>query len=185
MLSALDQETATRVLDFIQNPPAEDKYTKLKKRLEDTFTSTEYERANRLLQMPPLGDLKPSQLMDQMLALLGSHPPCFLFRQIFLNHLPEHTRSVLMHSEVKDMRELAQAADRLHQAQEATAEVHRVSGKRPSKNTSSNSNNRELCFYHAKFKTKAKRCVSPCDWKPSPNSSNVNQLSENDSAGPQ
>jgi hypothetical protein len=52
----------------------------------DTFGLSKWERASRLLH---LGDSKPSALMDEMLALLGEHPPCFLFEQLFLERLPE------------------------------------------------------------------------------------------------
>ena len=83
-----------------------------------------------------------------------------------------------MHSEVTDMRELAKAADRLHQSQEAMAEVNKISMRRGT-NKSSTSSNRELCFYHAKYKTKARKCVPPCDWKPDLN----DKKSENDQAG--
>ena len=70
VVSALDQETAVRVLDIIKVRPTKTPYTTLKTRLLGTFTLSEYERAGQILHMPPLGDNKPSQLMDQMMALL-------------------------------------------------------------------------------------------------------------------
>ncbi len=39
--------------------------------------------------MLELGDDKPSVLMDNMLALLDGHTPCFIFRSLFLECLPE------------------------------------------------------------------------------------------------
>ena len=84
VLSALDQDTAARLLDLIGNPPNEDKYPTLKQRLIATLCLSKQERATRLLPTRSLGDSKPSALMDEMLALLGDHPPCFLFEQLFL-----------------------------------------------------------------------------------------------------
>lgn len=77
VLSALDQATAARLLDLINQPPDRNKYDALKKRLVDTFGLDKRERASRLLHVRPLGDSKPSTLMDEMLALLGDHPPLF------------------------------------------------------------------------------------------------------------
>ena len=77
----------------MDNPPEDNKYTKLKKRLLNTLELSKYEHAARLLNMPNLGDRKPSALMDEMLRLLGQHTPCFLFKYIFLEHLPEDIRT--------------------------------------------------------------------------------------------
>ena len=79
VVAALDQETASRLIDLISRPPDTEKYTKLKDRLVNTFGLNETERASRLLHFRPLGDSKPSALMDEMIALLGNHPPCLLF----------------------------------------------------------------------------------------------------------
>ena len=89
VLAALDQATATRVLDLISGPPTDAKYKTLKDRLLDTFGLSKQEHASRLLHSRPLGDSKPSALMDEMLALLGDHPPCMLFEQLFLERLPD------------------------------------------------------------------------------------------------
>ena len=102
VLAALDQPMATRLLDLISHPPADDKYEALKTRLIDTFGLSERERASRLLHFRELGDTKPSVLMDEMLALLGDHSPCFLFQQLFLERLPEDIRVQLVDSEADD-----------------------------------------------------------------------------------
>ena len=112
-LSALDQSTASRLKDFISNPPVEDKYDALKHRLLETFDLSELERASLLLHFRPLGDTKPSALMDEMLALLGDHPPCFLFRQLFLERLPEDMRAQLVDEDIRDHRRLARKADKI------------------------------------------------------------------------
>ena len=49
VLAALDQGTATRLLDIINNPPASDKYKTLKERLLGTYGLSVRERAGRLL----------------------------------------------------------------------------------------------------------------------------------------
>ena len=46
--------------------------------------------------------------MDDMLALLGSHQPCFLFNYIFLQRLPEDIRVALASEDINNPRQLAQ-----------------------------------------------------------------------------
>ena len=113
VLAALDQDTATRLIDLITSPPADNKYTALKTRLTETFGLSERERASRLLHFRPLGDTKPSVLMDEMLALRGSHEPCFLFEQLFLERLPEDIRIQLADVKFDKPRDLAKRADKL------------------------------------------------------------------------
>ena len=66
-----------------------------------------------MLNIRGLGDSKPSELMDNMLSLLGQHHPCFLFRQIFLQQMPEHVRTPLAVSDTSDYCALALEADKL------------------------------------------------------------------------
>ena len=88
VFSALDQDTATCLLDLISLPPPDSKYTVLKDRILDTFGLSKLESLS-LLHFQPPGGTQPSALMDEMLALLGDHPPCLLFKQLFLERLPE------------------------------------------------------------------------------------------------
>ena len=113
VLAALDQTTATRLLDLISQPPTDNKYQTLKDRLVDTFGLSKRERASRLLHFRPLGDSKPSTMMDEMLALLGDHPPCLLFEQLLLERLPEDIRIQLVDLKIDDCRQLAKHADAL------------------------------------------------------------------------
>ncbi len=170
VVASLDQDTACRVVDLLEAPPAGNKFTALKDRLIGTFAPSERERARALLDMPELGDERPSALMDKMLALLGNHNPCFLFRELFLERLPDSICRILIHSNVQDLRQLALAADNLLQSGHSTtcavkrrpvpagqqdrAGQHR-GGPAPA-------NNPAYCYYHNRFGDKAKNCTSPC-----------------------
>lgn len=132
VVAALDQHTATRVVGLLENPPAVDKYYALKTTLLSTYGLTDSERAAQLLRLPGLGDSKPSELMDNMLSLLGQHKPCFLFRQLFLEQMPENIREHLALSQLTDYRELAKEADKLWLAAAANP-CHAIHTYRPRK----------------------------------------------------
>ena len=170
VLAALDQHTATRLLDLISQPPADNKYRTLKDRLISTFGLSKYERASRLLHFRPLGDSKPSALMDEMLALLGDHPPCLLFEQLFLERLPEDIRIQLVDSKMDDHRQLAKRADALWSSRNmesnTNAVQHRPSARQQqtkSKAPVPSTDNR-LCYYHRTFGEAARQCRQPCTW---------------------
>ena len=166
VLAALDQSTATRVLDLISQPPTQNKYKALKDRLNDTFGLNKRERASRLLHFRELGDTKPSALMDEMLALLGDHPPCFLFEQLFLERLPEDIRMQLVDAQFDDCRKLAKHADALWTSQDMEYSTNAVHHNRPTKQKviPSQSPQDGLCFYHRTFGKAARKCTKPCAW---------------------
>ena len=168
VLSALDQGTATRLLDLISSPPTDNKYEALKDRLFATFSLSKRERASRLLHTRPLGDSKPSALMDEMLALLGDHPPCLLFDQLFLERLPDEIRVQLVDAKIEDHRELAMRADALWAAREMGASANAIQrrppiGRRPKLEAPTVPQDK-LCYYHRKFGESARQCRDPCTW---------------------
>lgn len=173
VLAALDQDTATRLLDLINQPPRENKYKTLKDRLVDSFGLSKRERATRLLHFRPLGDTKPSVLMDEMLALLGDHPPCLLFEQLFLERLPEDIRIQLVDAKIDDHRQLAKRADALWASRDmepaTTNAIQRrppAGQKRPKQRSTvvAPDQPNQLCYYHRTFGEAARQCRQPCTW---------------------
>ncbi|KAJ8333956.1 hypothetical protein SKAU_G00412750 [Synaphobranchus kaupii] len=113
---ALDSSTTRRLMGFLRDPPANGKYDALKGQLLRLFQLSDTERAERLLSLNGLGDSKPTELMENMLALLGSGDASFLFVQLFLRQLPPPVRTALASSPLtrtKDYRGLAEEADRI------------------------------------------------------------------------
>ena len=144
------------------------KYKALKERLVDTFGLSKRERASRLLHTRPLGDSKPSVLMDEMLALLGDHPPCMLFEQLFLERLPEDIRVQLVDTNIEDHRELARKADALWAAKcigdSANAILQHQPPKFKPKSKPKDASKNSLCYYHRRFGEAARQCRDPCTW---------------------
>ena len=171
VVASLDQATAKRLLDLLQNPPATNKYDAIRLRLLQTFCLDDSQRASRLLHMSGLGDDKPSVLMDNMLSLLGQHDPCFLFRQIFLEQMPDSIRSHLIRANIQDPRQLAVAADELWNSQQTSTANTVYKDKRqnwkprPRSSATPTTSTGNLCFYHTHFGAKARQCRPPCDFQ--------------------
>ncbi|MEE4247211.1 MAG: hypothetical protein V2I33_17500 [Kangiellaceae bacterium] len=172
VVAALDAETSNRATLILQRPPADEKYAKLKKFLLNSFEPSEAERAEQLLNMGELGDRKPTELMDKILQLNGTSDQHFLLRQIFIRALPVPLKQAVATLQEDDLQSLAMEADRIsvccktqfsiNEASEDALEIDVVAKRRQ---------RRQLCFFHQKFGTSARRCQQPCDWKPyAPNS---------------
>ena len=174
VVAALDQATALRVIDVLEDPPQHDKYENLKRRLTYIFGLSRRQRADQLLDigLHSLGDRRPSQLMDELLALLGSHKTCMLFESIFLRCMPEDIRLQLATSSFDDLRALAKTADEFWQAKEQSAVVFasntrtKISATRKPVTTTSSgespARDRNVCYYHQRFGDAARKCVQPC-----------------------
>lgn len=164
VVASLDQDTAAGILALIRNPPAADKYKALKDSLEGRYSLSEYERINRIIDMPALGDEKPSALMNSMLSLLDSEEPNAFVRCLFLRRLPEEIRCVLVHSKEEDNRALARAADQLMEAKQASTVCTTTRPTAdPVRRRTANSDG-GICFYHRRFGTKAQKCIPPCSF---------------------
>ena len=123
VIATLDQLTATRLLDLISSPLTDDKYGELKTRLMVKFGLSKEERTSRLLHFCPLGNSKPSTLMDIMLALLGDHLTCLLFSQLFQQRPPVDIRTQLVDAKIKDYRALAKHANALWECRDTTGKL--------------------------------------------------------------
>ena len=110
IVMAPDQVSSQRLIDFLEHPPAEQKYAALKRRLLDSFDLSDNERATRLLLLPPLRDRKLTAFADKMLSLIGDHRPSFFFNYLFFPSLPDDIRIV---SSGQQPRQLARLADTL------------------------------------------------------------------------
>lgn len=177
LVAALDQETAKRVVDIISDPPASNKYESLKSRLLSTFMPSPYRMAQKLLDLAPLGDRSPSQMMDDMLALLGSHEPCILFRTLFVDALPQEVRPHLIPTlETVSPRDLALHADQLisSNSMAISAFGKKLSGS--DKGTPKNS--KDWCRFHRRWGSKAFSCITPCTFDQS-NKSKIHAIQGN------
>ena len=97
-----------------------------------------------------------------MLALLGVHRPCFLFRHIFLRLLPEAIRTLLANSSnISEYRALTKEADNLYNSLTPNGTVC-TTVQQPMKSHADLSEIDSICWFHRKFGSNARRCTNPC-----------------------
>ena len=113
LVAALTKESIRLVTNIVENPP-EAPYTELKRVLLSSHQLTDFQRVEKLHQVEALGGRKPSELLAVMLEICPRGQEDNLFFQfLFLQRLPRELRIMLADDDHKDLRKLAEKADRL------------------------------------------------------------------------
>ncbi|GFS09736.1 retrovirus-related Pol polyprotein [Elysia marginata] len=149
VVAALDAATASRSLAVISSPPPTCKYNTIKSFLTDAYGLSKAEKAAMLLDIKQLGDRKPSEVMDEMLALLGDHRTCFLFPHIFLRLLPEAIRAPLADNLYNSLTLIGTVCTTVQQPMKSLADLSEIDS---------------ICWFHRKFGSNARRCNNPCKY---------------------
>jgi hypothetical protein len=114
MVAALPHESLRMVADLMELPPAATAYNDIKNRLVASHQLTDFQKAEKLFQMPALGSRKPSDLMAAMLETCPrGEEKSNLLACIFLQRLPREIRVLLANVDHKDPKALATRADEL------------------------------------------------------------------------
>ena len=79
------------------------------------YALTDYAHFKAISSLPLSGDMLPSALMSNLLALLlADHQSCFFLRGAFLKHLPSDVRAHLVHDRILDPLSLALKANEIY-----------------------------------------------------------------------
>jgi hypothetical protein len=114
VVAALPHESIRLVADIVEGEPSETPYDDIKQRLVASHQLSDFQKAERLFQMPALGGPKPSELMAAMLETCPrGEEKTNLFACIFLQRLPREIRVLLAKADHKDPKTLATQADEL------------------------------------------------------------------------
>jgi hypothetical protein len=190
VLQRLPMEVLVSVKELarrVRTGKVDDSYEQLEAKLTACYQRSPWQLAFDLLNMPDLGDRRPSVLMDTMLA--DDCTPNRLFMALFLRRLPANIRDQLVAQDLKDPAAMAAVADRIYDAWPhgcnvqavQHAAVHAVDrsplpaacrqpsglrdGGRQDKSRRREDDSRNgLCFYHTNFGARAARCRPPCGW---------------------
>jgi hypothetical protein len=138
VVASLTHESMRSVSDLVEQRPDEDPYEVIKARLLSALLLTDYQRADKLFELPGLGARKPSELMPQMLEICPrGEEKSHLFACLFLRRLPREIRVLLTKVDHKDPKALAEQADELwalHTHDSVVAAVQEFSMDEPAVN---------------------------------------------------
>ncbi len=173
---------------------ATDAYKQLKALLMSRYTMDCWARAFELHKFPEIGDMKPSEMMRQMKALLPpDSTPVTYFMAAFLLRLPADMIDHIISQDFKDCTKMAEYADNLYARRRGNAvaavsdsPINAVSGgcrreswphdrhrRSPSRQGRSRQktpgpykDDSDICFYHTTYGEQAIKCKPGCQWVP-------------------
>jgi hypothetical protein len=124
VVAALPHESLRLVADLVEAPPTEAPYDDIKQRLVASHQLSDFQKAEKLFLMQPLGGRKPSEMMAAMLEYCPrGEEKTNLFACLFLQRLPREIRVLLARVDHKDPKALAQQADELWALHDGRQEV--------------------------------------------------------------
>ncbi len=209
-IAALDTEAQKQILDIMMSPQAEDKYQRTKERLIATYGLEPIDRAAKILAWPNMTqDERPSIYINGLLSLasdLDKASPFFIAS--VLSKLPANMRKILRANNKLTIKEMAEEADRMWQAdrlgdlEKKTSNIYAMQkyDKPGSKRMTMQDRPHVdgVCPYHQQFGFRSKTCRPPCKlekhvvkssqkhYKPRSISAYVGEdMQENYNAGPQ
>lgn len=109
----LDLVHAREVKDIIINPPAQNRYQKIKTELIRRLTASHEKKVRQLLTHEVLGDRKPSQFLRHLQDLAGPSVPADFVKTIWCQRLPSNVQTVLASQPSLSPEQLADLADNI------------------------------------------------------------------------
>lgn len=113
VIAQLDHQYAREVKDIITNPPAENKYAKLKSELIKRLSASQEKKTKQLLMHEELGDRKPSQFLRHLQTLAGPAIPDDFLRTLWASRLPNNIQTVIATQADASLETVADLADKV------------------------------------------------------------------------
>ncbi|CAH2097753.1 unnamed protein product [Euphydryas editha] len=115
VINNLDLTHSKAVKDIILQPPAENKYNKIKAELVKRLSASKEKKVRQLLVHEHLGDRKPSQFLRHLQDLAGPSVPEDFIQSIWSSRLPQSLQTVLASQASLSLEQLADLADRIQE----------------------------------------------------------------------
>jgi hypothetical protein len=114
VLAALSVDSVRLVRHVLHDDTGPESYTRLRASLLASHSLSNYQKMERMMRLPPLGDRKPSVMLAEMLEFCpAGESTTAVFAFLFLQRLPLEIRVLLSEDDPADMRAIAEKADRL------------------------------------------------------------------------
>lgn len=114
VIAQLEHQYAAEVKDIIVNPPADNKYQKLKLELIKRLSESQDARIKQLVTREELGDRKPSQYLRCLEELADGAVSESFLRSIWASRLPTNIQTVIATQMNTTLKDVAELADRVY-----------------------------------------------------------------------
>lgn len=115
LVAQLDHQYAVEVKDIITDPPATDKYQKLKSELIKRLSASQEKRIKQLLVHEELGDRKPSQFLRHLSSLAGPSVSSDFLLTLWSSRLPQNIQTVIASQMDLGKDKLGELADKVYE----------------------------------------------------------------------
>lgn len=123
VLANIETKYAKEIREIIINPPANNKYEKIKETLIRRLSLSPEQQTRQLLEQEEMGDRKPSQFLRHLRSFSNSAISEQLLRTLWLSRLPFQVQAILATRQNDNLEDLAEQADRIHEVSNRTATV--------------------------------------------------------------
>jgi hypothetical protein len=114
VLAALSVDSVRLVRHVLHDDTGPESYDRLRASLLASHSLSNYQKMERMMRLPPLGDRKPSVMLAEMLEYCQEgESTTAVFAFLFLQRLPREIRVLLSEDDPANMRAIAEKADRL------------------------------------------------------------------------
>jgi hypothetical protein len=114
VLSSLPQDAVRLVRHVLHEDTGPASYDNLQTSLPASHSLSNYQKMEKMMKLPLLGDRKPSVMLAEMLEFCpAGESATAVFAYLFLQRLPREIRVLLSEDDPADMRAIADKADRL------------------------------------------------------------------------
>jgi hypothetical protein len=114
VLAALSVDSVRLVRHVLHDDTGPESYDRLRASLLASHSLSNYQKMERMMRLPPLGDRKPSVMLVEMLEYCpAGESTTAVFAFLFLQRLPREIRVLLSKDDPANMRAIAEKADRL------------------------------------------------------------------------
>jgi hypothetical protein len=114
VLASLSQDAVRLVRHVLHQETSPESYANLRTSLLASHSLSNYQKMERMMKLPPLGDRKPSVMLAEMLEFCpAGESTTAIFTYLFLQRLPREIRVLLSEDDPADVRAIADKADRL------------------------------------------------------------------------
>ncbi|XP_063634641.1 uncharacterized protein LOC134805258 [Cydia splendana] len=124
VIGQLEHKYAVEVKDIISNPPADNKYEKIKSQLISRISVSKEQKFLQLMKHEELGDRKPSRFLRHLRALAGEGIPEDFLKTVWISRLPGNLQALITSQAKATLEELAESADKVYDVAPQTLQVH-------------------------------------------------------------